>query len=106
MMTLLVVFVLVVVLGGAMVLLFGRGSPQLDPESRFVVRVDDAGVVCERPDGKTERVGWDDLERVQIVSTSEGPSVPDTFWLLEGKVGGCAIPWGATGESALLERLQ
>ncbi|MGH7586863.1 MAG: hypothetical protein ACREMH_11490 [Gemmatimonadales bacterium] len=99
---------LVVVLGGALVLVFGRGGPvpALDPEGRFVVRVDAAEVICERPDGTRERVTWDDLERVEIVSTSEGPRFPDTFWLLVGKVGGCAIPWGATGEAELLGRLQ
>ena len=109
MMTLLLGLGLVVVLGGALVLVFGRGgpaTPALDPEGRFVVRVDVAGVVCERPDGTREGVTWDDLERVEIVSTSEGPRFPDTFWLLVGKVGGCAIPWGATGEADLLERLQ
>lgn len=108
MMTLLVVGLGAVLVGGALVLVFGRGgqAPALDPEGRFVVRVDPAGVACERPDGTQERVTWDDLERVEIVSTSEGPRVPDTFWLLVGKVGGCAIPWGATGEAELLERLQ
>lgn len=106
MMTLLVLGLIVVLAGGALVLVSGRGSPALDPEGRFVVRVDAAEVVCERPDGTRERVNWDDLERVEIVSTSEGPRFPDTFWLLVGKVGGCAIPWGATGEAQLLERLQ
>ena len=78
----------------------------LEPESRFIVRISDTEVACERPDGKTERVGWGDLERVEILTTSEGPMVPDVFWILHGTNGGCAIPQGATGERALLERLQ
>jgi len=78
----------------------------LEPESRFIVRISDIEVACERPDGKTERVGWNDLQRVEILTTSEGPMVPDVFWLLHGTNGGCAIPQGATGERALLERLQ
>jgi hypothetical protein len=82
------------------------GKLRLEPESLFVVRVGEAGVECDRPDGTCERVTWEDLQRVVVVSTSEGPMVPDTFWLLDGKTGGCAIPWGASGERELLERLQ
>ena len=84
-----------------------RAVPRdLEPESRFIVRISDTEVACERPDGKTERVGWSDLQRVEILTTSEGPMVPDVFWILHGTNGGCAIPQGATGERALLERLQ
>jgi len=78
----------------------------LDPESRFVVRFADSEVVCEGPDGARERVAWHELQRVEIVSKSDGPLVPDTFWLLVGDPGGCAIPWGATGEAELLRRFQ
>jgi hypothetical protein len=84
----------------------GTDRAPLMPESLFIVQVGDADVVCDRPDGKREHVTWDELERVEIVSTSEGPFVPDTFWLLVGTTGGCAIPWGATGERELLARLQ
>jgi len=84
---------------------FGSGGP-LDPESRFVVRLGDDDVQCERPDHTIERVTWRGLNRVEIVSTSDGPLHPDTFWVLTDDGGGCAIPWGATGESVLLARLQ
>ena len=78
----------------------------LEPESRFVVRLSDTEVVCERPDGKVERVGWADLQKVEVVTTSDGPFAPDVFWVLHGTVGGCAVPQGATGDRQLLERLQ
>jgi hypothetical protein len=78
----------------------------LEPESRFVVRMSDTEVVCERPDGKIERVGWADLRRVEVVTTGDGPFAPDVFWVLHGTEGGCAVPQGATGDSQLLERLQ
>ena len=87
----------------------GRASQspsRLEPESRFVVRVSDTEVVCERPDGKVERVGWGDLEKVEVVTTSDGPFAPDVFWVLHGTVGGCAVPQGATGDGDLLARLQ
>ena len=79
---------------------------RLEPESRFIVRLSESEVVCERPDGKVERVAWSDLQKVEIVTTSEGPYVPDVFWVLQGTSGGCAVPQGATGEKELLHRLQ
>jgi|SRR5688572_22754650 len=91
-------------------LLPDRKAPEprapLEPESRFVVRLSDSEVVCERPDGNVERVGWADLEKVELVTTGEGPFAPDVFWVLHGTAGGCAVPQGATGDKELLERLQ
>ena len=83
-----------------------KSRPPLEPESRFVVRVSDSEVVCERPDGKVERVGWADLQKVEVVTTGDGPFAPDVFWVLHGTDGGCAVPQGATGDSELLARLQ
>lgn len=80
--------------------------PPLMPASRFVVRLSDWEVICERPDGKVERVSWADLQKVEVVTTSDGPFAPDVFWVLHGTDGGCAVPQGATGDSQLLERLQ
>jgi hypothetical protein len=79
---------------------------RLEPESGFMVRLSDSEVVCERPDGKVERVGWADLQKVEVVTTSDGPFAPDVFWVLHGTECGCAVPQGATGDRQLLERLQ
>ena len=83
-----------------------EARPLLEPERRTVVRLSDTEVVCERPDGKVEQVGWAELEKVELVTTGDGPFAPDVFWVLHGTGGGCAIPQGATGEKELLERLQ
>ena len=77
-----------------------------EPESRVVVHVTDEEVICERPDGKTERVRWADLQRVEVITTDDGPFAPDVFWVLHGTAGGCAVPQGATGDRELLTRLQ
>jgi hypothetical protein len=82
------------------------GLPKLKPESDFVVDVSGTGATCRRPDGKTESVKWNDLERVEILTTDEGPFAPDIFWVLYGSSDGCVIPWGATGETELLNLLQ
>ncbi len=77
-----------------------------DPESRFVVRVTRTEVICERPDGKIERVAWNDLQSVEVITTDDGPFAPDVYWVLIGSTGGCAVPQGATGDRELLEKLQ
>ena len=81
-------------------------KPQLMPESTFVVEITELAVTCHRPDGQTEAVRWDDLQKVDILTTSDGPLAPDVFLLLHGSNGGCVIPQGATGETELLHRLQ
>lgn len=76
------------------------------PEADFIVEVSDTEISCRRPDGTVERVTVAELQGILIETTSDGPFVPDVFWILVGTSGGCVIPQGATGESVLLERLQ
>lgn len=82
-----------------------RPLPPREPECRVVVHLTESGVRCERPDGLTEQVAWADLQRVEILTTDEGPFLPDLFWLLHGTTGGCAVPQGATGDGELRRRL-
>jgi hypothetical protein len=102
---------------GLLSFLFGACSktptaqPRTDsaqPEASYVVHLSDKDVRCDRPDGRIERVAWDDLQAVIIHTTADGPALPDVFWILVGtsKDSGCVIPHGATGDAALLERLQ
>ena len=49
---------------------------------------------------------WGDLQKVEVVTTGNGPFAPDVFWVLHGTGGGCLVPQGATGDKELLERLQ
>ena len=80
---------------------------RLDPESNFVIHMTDSDVSCHRPDGVVETVRWDELQQVQVLTTSDGPFAPDCFWLLMGpETTGCCIPQGANGDAALLDRLQ
>ena len=83
-----------------------KEPPRLIPKSLCVVQLSDTGVSCAHPEGKIETVEWDDLQRVEVLTTDEGPFAPDVFWILHGSRSGCVIPQGATGERELLERLQ
>lgn len=79
----------------------------LDPESRFIIQMTESEVSCHRPDGIVETVRWDDLERIDVLTNSDGPFAPDCFWLLIGpEKTGCCIPQGATGDAELLSRMQ
>ena len=84
----------------------GASEAGTDPEAAWVVSLSDEGVSCVRPNGVVEAIGWDDLKKVIIVTTDEGPFAADVMWLLLGEKSGCMIPLGATGEDQLIERLQ
>lgn len=79
--------------------------PPLPPERYYVLAITDTFVICYRPDGTTESVRLDDLQKVDILTTSDGPFAPDAFWLLHGTSGGCSIPHGASGEKELADLL-
>lgn len=51
-------------------------------------------------------VELEDLQRVEILTTDQGPFRPDVFWVLHGSETSCVGPQGATGERELLDRLQ
>ncbi|MCR9143585.1 MAG: hypothetical protein NXI24_15160 [bacterium] len=80
--------------------------PPETPESQIVVDVSDDSVTVTRPDGTVETLRWTDLRGVLLETTDAGPFAPDVFWILIGTDAGCVVPWGATGDAALLARLQ
>lgn len=92
--------------------IFGRFSfrkPDLSdnsqPESSYVAHFTDDAVGCRLPDGQIQRVQWNNLQSVVVRTTSDGPALPDVFWILSGSDSRCIIPQGATGDKALLEYL-
>jgi hypothetical protein len=80
---------------------------KLNPEANFVVTFDEEWIINKRPNGKIEKVKWNDL-RVVIIETNDlGPFAPDLFWILLGEnKTGCVFPQGATGEQEILEEMQ
>ncbi len=71
------------------------------------VLVDDLGVTRRLSNGEEERVRWDALLEVAVVTTSEGPFQEDAFFVLTARDGtGCAISQSAAHEVDLLARLQ
>jgi hypothetical protein len=81
--------------------LFSRKSSQEQP-----IEIDDEGVTRHLSDGKVERVQWDDLVEVEIITTDEGPWLDDMFYVLHGGGSGCVVPSEHSKSGELLERLQ
>ncbi len=75
-----------------------------EADYRVELSEEDAG--CVDPGGRRNAVSWAALESVRVVTTGAGPFAPDVFWVLEGGGAKCVVPLGASGEPALLERLQ
>jgi hypothetical protein len=70
------------------------------------VSFDEALITRKCRNGDIERVRWDDLIEVSILTTDEGPFNEDFYWVLTGSKSGCLIGLRSNGTDALLERLQ
>jgi hypothetical protein len=75
-------------------------------DSAVVVTFDEEKLTCTRPDGLVEEVRWDDLRAVLVETNDLGPFASDVFWILVGTASGVVVPLGASGEEAMLARLQ
>src|SRR6185503_14928778 len=63
-------------------------------------------ISCTRPNGDIDEVRWDDLERVEVLTSDAGPDVTDVYFILGGSDTECIIPMGSAGDEHLLEKLQ
>ena len=66
-------------------------------DTRFRIVVTRDSVSCEHPDRKPESVRWDEVVRIWLVTTSNGPRTPDQWLLFESPSGGCSMPTEADG---------
>jgi hypothetical protein len=83
---------------------FSRPKPKASDRVTFTSEE----VIRVRPDGAQEKIRWDDLHEVGILTTDEGPWQEDVFFLLIASDGnsGCAVPQSADGSKELFGRLQ
>jgi len=97
-----------------LILLFGAWRFVRSVARRFrnrgredTVVFDSAGVTRTLINGATESIAWDELAKVQILTTDEGPWSEDVYFLLSTEDGkrGCAVPQLSKGSQQLLERL-
>ena len=76
--------------------------------SRVAVSFDEYKIRVTMPNGVVHALNWDAIGAVNIVTTSDGPMVPDLFWLLQSpdRKTSLTIPMGAEGEHDLLLAMQ
>lgn len=81
-------------------------NPDLSDGAKWIVTVSELELSCMRPNGAVESLAWNDLEVLAIETTDEGPFVADVFWNFQGKTSRLVVPLGATGDEAMLTRVQ
>lgn len=79
------------------------------PEAQFVVEITASDeITCRAPKQAEQRIRMADLASVYVKTNDSGPWGADVWWLLNDDAGQTrvAFPQQATGEEAVLERLQ
>jgi hypothetical protein len=87
--------------------LFRRKQAHVEPESRWIVAIDETSINVTDPSGQTRSVSTGDLSGVLIETNDSGPWGADVWWLLFGgddRVA-CMFPQGATGEAEAIDYL-
>lgn len=71
------------------------------------VSFDEREIIRKVPDGSVERINWQDVARISIITTDDGPWDEDAYWVFEDeqRQNGCMIGNGADGFPELLEHI-
>lgn len=82
-----------------------RRSEQPQPEARWSVIVDEAGISVQDDKGERLTIPKTDITGVAIETNDTGPWGADVWWLLFGMDDrlACAFPQGATGEQVAVD---
>jgi len=70
---------------------------------RFSVLVSDHDLACKHPKRPVELITWDAVDEIRLVTTSDGPCLPDKWLCFVGREEGCSVPWEAEGFDKLLD---
>jgi hypothetical protein len=82
--------------------LFERGGKKKEvwettPGGPYEVIVTEDILTCTHPKRPTESIRWDQVQEITLVTTSEGPLLPDVWYLFVGDGTGCSVPSEAKG---------
>lgn len=77
--------------------LFRKQEARKQVEDFYKITLTDGFVKVEHPKRKTEQINWNDIDKIAIITTDEGPFLPDVWLILTGKDSGCSMPQGAPG---------
>ena len=76
-------------------------EPAGDPESEFAVVSDANGVTCTWRN-QSQRIEWDAIEEIAILTSDDGAVGIDVWLALTGSDQRCLVPDGASGSKDLL----
>ncbi len=75
-----------------------KGAKKLQPEDFYTTEINDKTIKVLHPKRETEEIDWEEIEEIKIITTDEGPFLPDVWLILMGKNNkGCSIPQGSAG---------
>ena len=86
---------------------FGRkikDQPE-QPEALFQVEINEEYVKVTHPIRPVEDIKWDEIEEINIMTTDQGPFVPDVWLILLGNGKSCSIPQGSKGWEELYSKV-
>lgn len=67
------------------------------------ITITEAELICQYPSSnKTDKITWDDIIRIDVITTDKGPAVCDVFILITDDNGSVAIPQDREEESKIV----
>jgi hypothetical protein len=82
----------------------GKDEKVVHPEHAFRVWDTDEALHCQLRDEPEESMRWDDLHEIRIITTDEGPMLPDAFWRFSSRDREIVFPQMALGEKSVIDR--
>ncbi len=75
---------------------FFKKFKRLQPEERYIIILTDEGLTVTHPEQAVQQIQWAEIEKIELVTTDEGPWLPDVWLVLSGGGNICSIPQGAS----------
>ena len=101
---------LVCIIAIAGIVLASRRKPrhvsETTPGGPYTVIMTSDELACEHPKRARESIRWDAIKEIRLVTTSEGPFLPDEWYVFMGDSGGCSIPSEARGFEDLMKEFE
>lgn len=88
--------------------LFGRRRKEkhiwdTTPGGPYELTITDQQLTCTHPSRPAESIQWDQVQEITLVTTSDGPFLPDVWYVFTGDGAGCSVPSEAKGFDGLWE---
>ncbi len=92
------IIVLIVLFSIIILFLFGSKKDnkkeiwETTPGGPYTLILSEDEMVCEHPTRSKESIRWDKIDEIRLITTDEGPLLPDMWYVFIGESGGCSVP--------------